>query len=133
MEILDFSDRIVDSCTNLRALEKAIRLSLGYSQRKMADRVLTCQCYLCWFETGSKCRKLPDGEFERIFFNTKCELDEQLVSYRYVGLERKLLLLCDILSRYLNLISFDDVTLYERSRVRGIMEDILSVFKERQE
>lgn len=121
-----YTTRIFDACENPRALAKAVRGALGYSQRKMATQLLTCQCYICWFETGNTYRKMPNGEFERIIYNLKIELEEQLLTAKYSGEERKLLVLCDVIIRYLRLSNNSK----DKKQVKKILNDILTRIKE---
>lgn len=60
-------------CENEIAFMKACRRVLKLSQKKMAVRLWTYQCYISHFENG--CCVKP-GEEDRILHNLHCELEE---------------------------------------------------------
>lgn len=94
--------KIFDTCNDPRLLCKAIRRTLHLSQRVMAKRLLTCQCYICWFETGCVYRKLKDGEFNRILYNLKIDFEESVVNIsEHTGREQAILTFMQVLIEYL--------------------------------
>lgn len=126
-----YSSRIFVACVESRSLAKAIRGALGYSQRKMAKQLLTYQCYLCWFETGQEYRNMPEGEEDRIMYNLKIEFDSALEKKLYssyvTGWERRHLLLCDVIVRYLRL---TDGRTSDHGALRKILNEIVSGLNE---
>ena len=93
--------KIFDTCNDSRLLLKSIRRTLHISQRKMAKRLLTSQCYICWFETGNE-DKLSEAEFQRILFNLKIDFEETLIGIAdHVGRDQSILTVMQVLAEYL--------------------------------
>jgi hypothetical protein len=67
----------------------------------MAKRLLTSQCYICWFETGNE-YKLSETEFKRILFNLKIDFEEALIDIAdHVGRDQSILTMMQVLAEYL--------------------------------
>lgn len=93
--------KIFDTCNDSRLLLRSIRRTLHILQRKMAKRLLTAQCYICWFETGNE-HELSETEFQRILFNLKIDFEESLINIAdHIGRDQSILTIMQVLAEYL--------------------------------
>lgn len=91
-------------CEHHEKLEKAIRKVFGWSQREMAARLLTSQCYISMWERGCLTK---EGEEERLYFNLRCELEERTYEvdnyFGSTGLD-SVLILIHVIHTYLDMV-----------------------------
>lgn len=94
---MDRIDVVCTWCEQDYIFIKAYRKAMGLSQKKLAYRTLTSQCYICQLER----REIKkEGEQERIVFNTRCDLREVCNSLDFFG---ETIVLINVLVEYLKL------------------------------
>ena len=94
---MDRIDIVCTWCEQDYIFVKAYRKAMGFSQRKMADRTLTSQCYISQLERRTITKV---GEQDRIVFNTRCDLREVCDS---VNTFTETMILINVLVEYLKL------------------------------
>lgn len=94
---MDRIDIVCEWCEHDHILVKAYRKALHISQRELAVRTLTSQCYISQLE---RCKIKKEGEQERIVYNTRCDLRE--VCYPLDRFDETLVLV-NVLIEYLKL------------------------------
>ena len=94
------SDLIFDKVDDVHILMKAYRRVLGFSQRKMTERLLCSQATICRYET-KQLRYLSERETNRILYNFSIDFDEILKSRK--SREGKIIFYINICTSYLEL------------------------------
>lgn len=84
-------------CEHHEKLEKAIRKVFGWSQREMAARLLTSQCYISQWERSCLTK---EGEEERLYDNLWIELEERIDDMSKIEGITTLINIIDIYKRY---------------------------------
>ena len=73
MDIIKEIMNLANSEVNQAKFVKAVRRTMRWPQWKLADHLLTYQCYISRFE---RCVLKNSGEWDRIWFNLGCELND---------------------------------------------------------